>query len=351
MSRIAGLANTIRNSGARLGPLDAVFAFSDYANGKQEGEDDIRAGVGATGSTLGGWGGALAGGQAGATLGAFGGPVGIAVGGALGAIAGGTIGGFAGGWGADRVDETIRGKQGNKQMKYYDSNYNLIGEDNNPEPNQTDLFGLAATGAVGTAGAMTARNAFKYGTNPMGVFNAATNMGLSNGQALKVTGGSLVDDLVRAGSRLPGWGKVLAAGGAAYLGNKAMGNPAGKLSDTITNQATNFDNDPENARKQQQLRQMKNDAEMQRNQRQMNTPTLEQLNSDPYQQLVDQRGEKMLRQQQDNEDKIFKRDRKAALEQSRYSLSAQNSRDLMAAWSDSARNVNAAMQTISNARF
>lgn len=36
MSRIAGLANTIRNSGVHLGPMDALFAGADYLNGKQE---------------------------------------------------------------------------------------------------------------------------------------------------------------------------------------------------------------------------------------------------------------------------------------------------------------------------
>ena len=75
----------------------------DYMAGKAEGEDDFRAGAGAVASGLGGWKGALAGAGLGSALG----PAGTLAGG----IAGGMAGSFAGGWTADRLDETVRGKQ------------------------------------------------------------------------------------------------------------------------------------------------------------------------------------------------------------------------------------------------
>lgn len=91
----------IARSATRLGPLDAVFAGLDYAEGKTQGEDDIRALAGATGSTLGGWGGAVAGGTAGTAILPG---VGTVAGAILGGMAGSTVGGYA----ADRVDETLR---------------------------------------------------------------------------------------------------------------------------------------------------------------------------------------------------------------------------------------------------
>lgn len=111
MSRVASVLGSIGRSATRLGPLDLAFAGMDYAQGKQDGEDDIRAAAGAAGSTAGGWGGALAGAAAGAALG----PVGMG----LGAIAGGMGGSFLGGWGADRADEFVRGDQ--------DRNSDLVG--------------------------------------------------------------------------------------------------------------------------------------------------------------------------------------------------------------------------------
>lgn len=82
----------------------------DYAGGKAEGEDDIRAGAGAIGSGLGGWGGAVKGAAAGAALGSVVPVIGTAAGGIVGGLAGGIAGSFAGGYAADRLDETVRGK-------------------------------------------------------------------------------------------------------------------------------------------------------------------------------------------------------------------------------------------------
>lgn len=99
--------------------LPVIGAVGDYAEGKSQGEDDIRAGVGAAGSALGGWKGAAAG----AVAGQLAIPIPI-VGGAVGAVAGGIAGAAAGGWGADRVDDLIRGKQNKeKEMATFSSGY------------------------------------------------------------------------------------------------------------------------------------------------------------------------------------------------------------------------------------
>ncbi|MBW4696247.1 MAG: hypothetical protein KME27_31420 [Lyngbya sp. HA4199-MV5] len=79
----------------------AVF---DFATGLAEGEDPIRAAVGSGGSLGGGAAGLYTGAGIGTAI--FPG-VGTAIGGGLGFV-GGTI---LGGWGADRVDEAVRGKQ------------------------------------------------------------------------------------------------------------------------------------------------------------------------------------------------------------------------------------------------
>jgi hypothetical protein len=79
-----------------------LFAGLDYATGKAEGEDDIRALAGAGGALVGGMKGAATG----AALGSVAGPVGTIVGGLIG----GAAGSFAGGWGADRIDDVVRGR-------------------------------------------------------------------------------------------------------------------------------------------------------------------------------------------------------------------------------------------------
>lgn len=100
MGRIAKLFTEAGKSAATVGPLDFIFAGADYLQGKNEGEDDMRAALGAGGS----FGGGLLGGIAG-----------LAIGGPVGALAGNAIGGFVGGWGADRLDEFLRGDKGLKQ--------------------------------------------------------------------------------------------------------------------------------------------------------------------------------------------------------------------------------------------
>lgn len=96
------LVNLSQNPVARGVGRAAPYAAGalDYYSGLQQGEDPIRAGAGALGST----GGAVGGAALGASLGSFiPGPGNIA-----GAVVGGVLGGLTGGFAADRVDEAVR---------------------------------------------------------------------------------------------------------------------------------------------------------------------------------------------------------------------------------------------------
>ncbi|MGB6301119.1 MAG: hypothetical protein WBF90_33765 [Rivularia sp. (in: cyanobacteria)] len=277
----------IRNSGVRLGPLDAAFAGLDYYDGKQQGEDDIRATAGATGSTFGGWGGAMAGAKIGTSLGAFGGPLGMAVGGTAGSIVGGIAGSFAGGYGADRVDETLRGNNktnkvnnmatinqqtGQVQDDYGNPIYDNYGNPVTANNYQEDTYGwgdLAVTGAGLGLGGYAAKgfpNSLNSvsAVNPNTAYRTARDVGnMSRRQAAAFTARQGADDVFKAARNLPMGAKVAGAAGLAVLGNQVLGNPLGKLADTVTGQRTNFDNDPVNAAKQRQNKQYENQQQAQ----------------------------------------------------------------------------------------
>jgi hypothetical protein len=95
--------------------LPAVVAGLDYLDGRSQGEDRVRAAVGAGGAAAGAWYGAAQGGMGGAALGALTGPaapIASPVLGFVGAVGGGFAGSGVGGWAADRVDGLIRGDRG-----------------------------------------------------------------------------------------------------------------------------------------------------------------------------------------------------------------------------------------------
>lgn len=94
---VPGWMGKARMAGKYLGPVGSVLgAGLDYSDGKAQGEDDIRAGAGATGSAAGG---------------VIGGVLGTALG-PLGTIAGSVVGSTVGGWLGDRADELVRGNAG-----------------------------------------------------------------------------------------------------------------------------------------------------------------------------------------------------------------------------------------------
>lgn len=280
---------TIRDSGVRLGPLDAAFAGLDYYEGRQQGEDDIRASAGAAGSTAGGWGGAMAGAKIGAGLGAFGGPVGAVVGGTAGSVVGGIAGSFAGGYGADRVDETLRGNNKtnkvnnmatiNQQTGYVQDDYgNPIYDDygnpvtaNNYNVNEQDGWGSAAlTGlGLGMAAPAAMRGAHNFAATAINPRAHAARMyagGMPAGEAARRAARSQADDVFRSLNKIPGAKKALGVGGLALAGNQLLGNPLGKLADTVTGQRTNFDNDPVSAAKQRQNEQYESQQQAQQKQ-------------------------------------------------------------------------------------
>ena len=99
---------------AKVG-LPVLGGVLDAGIGLAEGEDPTRAIAGAAGSTAGGaagaWGGALAGAAIGAPLAPFTFGASSAIGGVIGGVAGAIGGSMLGGWGADRLDQKVRGQQ------------------------------------------------------------------------------------------------------------------------------------------------------------------------------------------------------------------------------------------------
>lgn len=351
MARLANLANTIRHSGVRLGPLDAVFAGFDYYDGKQTGEDDIRAGAGAVGSTLGGWGGAATGATIGAAIGSAVPIIGTAIGGAVGAIAGGTLGSFTGGWGADRTDELIRG---NKQMQYYDRNGNLIGEDNQPEPDGVHNalnFGAGAT-ALGVGG-MAVNNLRKTGVNPATTYQVARGLGSTRPQAAMGAGKVFAQNAGEALTKLPGWGKVLGAGALLYGTDQVLGRPIEKMIDSVTGQVTNLDNDPVNRNYNQQIRALQRNADMQRQQSQLTGQlTYDQLKNDGTLRYMDEQARRDRHDAEAYNNRTFYRDTLEARRNAAYSTRAQAARDLLGGYMSSIPNAVAqSVQNVTNARF
>jgi hypothetical protein len=187
--------------GRALGPLGVGL---DYYEGRRQGEDRVRAAAGSTGAGLGGWGGATVGAAVGTSI--LPGP-----GTAIGGIAGGIAGSLGGGWGADRIDEAIRGsgkqkpktqEEKNKSVQYgVASSY--LGQDILKNSGEKSMAGLGAARPV-------ARAVYETGK-------------IARGLMPWIVGGAGV--------------------AGAYGVNKLTGNPIGKGVDTITGQATNFAED------------------------------------------------------------------------------------------------------------
>lgn len=147
--RLPGTAGRMAGLGkfaSRVAPV--AFAGLDYAMGKAEGEDDIRAAVGAGGALVGG----LKGAAAGAAMGSVAGPVGTVVGGLIG----GAAGSFAGGWGADRVDDLVRGKPTADRDDAPDTRLGMLGGVANAATggNGMGFGGMAGRGLAIGAGAL-----------------------------------------------------------------------------------------------------------------------------------------------------------------------------------------------------
>lgn len=229
--------------GAAITPLLTV---GDYVSGKQEGEDDIRAGIGAAGSGLGGWGGAAAGAAVGTAIMP-------GVGTAVGGIVGGIGGSIAGGWTGDRADELVRGNAGINNRNG-DNKMATMGQphyDYNQQQNSFDFGDLVGLGALGYAGNELRKSFNQYGnvSNPMEVAARAKTYGATTGQAYKVAGNVLKDDVIKSSSRairkMPVAGKVVAAGLGLKLLDDFFGNPVAKtvggVIDAATGDRTDFD--------------------------------------------------------------------------------------------------------------
>lgn len=231
MSRIANIFNGIRNSGARLGPLDAAFGYLDYQQGKGEGEDDFRAAGGAAASTLGGWGGALAGGATGAALGSVVPGVGTLIGGAVGTVVGGMGGGFGGGWAFDRADEAVRGNSERSSDRSLTQQNNLSGP-------------LAAGSVLAGSGIAAAQllKGKKPMFNPISEYKMLRGMGSSRWDSLTDVAGRGGQYLVDSSGKIVAHpaAKIGAGVGAGVIANSMLGNPVGGAVDYATGGATDF---------------------------------------------------------------------------------------------------------------
>lgn len=236
MGRFAKGLEYLGKSAVSAGPLDAVFAGFDYADGKAQGEDDIRAGLGAGGAAAGGIGGAMAG----AAIGQMAIPI-PGVGAAVGAIAGGMMGGFGGGWGADRVDEAVRGNRGAAESE----------RNNERNALTTTAVGAGALGAAGF-GISNSKNMnlddLRYQAKLAGYAGpkqVASTLAGNAGRGAMQHGGQAMRGAGQAIRNAPRPVKMAGAAGAALAGtamlNGMAGNPIGRAVDSITGQATDFD--------------------------------------------------------------------------------------------------------------
>jgi hypothetical protein len=294
----------------------------DYMAGKAEGEDDFRAGAGAVASGLGGWKGALAGAGAGSMFG----PLGTAVGG----IAGGIAGSFAGGWTADRLDETVRGK--NTGVK---NNMSQAVQLDNGDVAQVDddgnLIGWLVKGGVVVAGgnalygagrnvAQNVRPMQTYqgyqqlnnAINPVGI-GRANNMAAAQsaaGTVARQVGTEALEGVTnsRAGQfigALPTWAKVA---GSALVADQTLNGgrvtntllrPIAGGADMIANAAgfkTDFDG--QNKVSQQQMKQNNEAARVNDNLKIAN----------PYDEAIYQQGFRNRQEMEDYENRIWNRD-------------------------------------------
>lgn len=266
-----------RNAGKYAGPIaNTAFGVLDYADGKAQGEDDIRAAAGAIGSTVGGIGGVAAGAATGAAIGSVipgaGTAIGGLVGGAIGlgsTLIGGYLGNQVGGWAADRTDELIRGNKGvknsnmatfNQGMQPY--NYKQAQEEKNNQWGILDGVAIGA-GVYGTASASnTAHRTF---SNPQQIYNTARQtFGTTPNQAARVAVSNVGADVMRTVRNMPKGGKYALAGAALYGANKILGNPVGGIADAVTGNAWDFDGKgkpaPSNTANSQRDQRMVNEA-------------------------------------------------------------------------------------------
>lgn len=340
-------------SATRLGPFDLLGATLDYAGGKQEGEDDVRAVAGAAGSTAGGLGGALAGAAAGSVLG----PVGTAV----GAIAGATGGGFLGGWGADRVDEGVRGNRNKGQKKmanFYDRYYN--------EENDSFDFGDGAMLIPSAYGGYELIRGLKNAgmpkiTNPLAeaavVRGAGGNMGQiaqAAGRGVTQAGGEVLSHTGRVLKNVPVLGKLALGAAAAKVADdtfnegragRALAQFPARVIDTATEQTTNLDNDPVNQQrkileKQRPLNQLQADY------------SLERLRNDPNNRYMREIELDNQRRLNERADYVWNRDKNEAWRASVASFQAKQAQDLLNAYSrDIPLGVAQSIQAIFSARL
>lgn len=337
MGRVANWLGAAGKSATNLGPLDAVFAGFDYMGGKAEGEDDIRAAAGAVGSAAGGWGGAMGGAATGAAIGSIVPGIGTVIGGGIGALVGGGLGSFAGGWGADRIDQAVRGNRGANALE-------------RSQESDTSRNVIAGAGAVG-AGA--------YGLNKLskgkdmyspqmqaemlrrGVNPARVNMASGAGQF--VDNAAATPGAILRGT--PGWAKAAGVLGAGVLANNALGNPVGGAIDAVTGGRTDFrpntavDDLIENRMEADRYADSMYDKQIARQREQTGFG-----NQREYQDYLNQQGI-------ENQERQYKRKFQYDDYMNRMDIGAKQAASLLGSYDDAMQRANQAASTILNARY
>jgi hypothetical protein len=363
--------------------LPILGAVGDYADGKAQGEDEIRAGVGAAGSGLGGWGGAAAGAGIGQALIPIPG-----VGAAIGGIVGGIAGTFAGGWGADRADDLVRGNNNkqnkeNKMASFYDSTDPYLREKARREQEQQQYdnrpygFGDFLGGATNVAAAGTGLYAVGKSardTNFANPFRTAEDLvrsGISREsasniatQTLKTQGKNFVKNIPFAGKA------ALAIGGAKLVDDTLFGGAGQRMltgaGDAVTGNV--FDLDGRGDGRSQQQRwdddQRRYEAEQRKKVDEENVRRINALPSnDPYlrqMQWINEAAEDKLLRRMDSEydrkfnDSKFVAERATQIQRENYltETQAKQASELMNAYSrDIPQGVSTMLNSVFNARY
>lgn len=272
-----------RNAGKYAGPIaNTAFGVLDYADGKAQGEDDIRATAGAIGSTVGGIGGVAAGAATGAAIGSVipgaGTAIGGLVGGAIGlgsTLIGGYLGNQVGGWTADRTDELIRGNKGvNNNNNMATFNQGMTDEYGRPIGQQKQqgwgmddsnwgFLDTIATGTVLGTGAVAARNGL-HGNNPINQYQLARQTGIPRRVAVPAVAKQAAQNIGRGFQNLPLGGKYALASAALYGANEVLGKPVQGFLDFVTGNNFDFDGKgkpaPSNTANSQRDQRMVNEA-------------------------------------------------------------------------------------------
>lgn len=147
---------------------------------------------------------------------------------------------------------------------------------------------------------------------------------------------------------MPKSAKIGGAAAAAALLNNALGNPLGKGIDSLTGQATNLDDDPDNAQKKKAQEQL----EYQKTIRQAQSDIeLEKYRLDPADRFIEERAEKYYNRQKADAQQLREEQDTRSKQWAARNFTAKMATDLMDNWYRSATTANQMINSAASARF